>query len=293
MTRTLRSLSALLLAASCASDAPEPDATSPDPPPVVTPSLSLEPWPAPELTVVSTGGEPREVLVVPIDQPAPEATVAWQSTFRTTATRGSVTTDPVVIHQDRTFRVATTAGRPATFDFTVTAAEDRASSGPPVDPSVPAALRGRSGRWTADAHCRVTAGAIDRSEAGPAEPHLTGLLRTAVELCPVLPTEALGIGARWTTHETRPDGRVIDTEWVLVHRDDQQVAITFQTRSPDQAAQMLADGRVAIDRHHPVPVRFDATGRSTRARPDPDRPGSTLEWATEWEMHAVRTLGTP
>jgi|GEM_PF-4930390 len=279
MLRPLRATACLVLWSGCEAAPTTPAA------------LPTDPWPAPELTLTSTGSEPFEVVRIPVGA-APEASVAWSSTFTTTATRGSVTTHPMVIQQDRTLAITTAPGTgDATFDFTVVDAKDSAQGGAPVDPAVATAMVGRAGRWTATDRCVVQTAGVDTSNAGAAEPHLPGLLRSAVELCPVLPEEPLGIGARWTTRETRSGGRTVETAWVLAYRDDHQVALTFQTHDPTDGS--MAEGRVALDRHHPVPMRFDASGRSSRTRPDPERPSGTLVWTTQWEMHATRTVARP
>jgi len=286
----LRSVTVLALWTGCTSETTSSvqssTSTAIDP----TVAIPLHEWPKPRLEVLQQGIAPHETLHVPLNAVVPSARVVWDSTFSTTATRGAVTTTPSRVRQSRTLAIALTPGSPATFDFVVTAAQDRGTGGTPIDPAVATALEGRQGRWTADAHCQILSAGIDDSNAGPAAPHLPGLLRTAAEYCPILPEAPLGIGAVWRTTEARADGRTTETEWVLSYRDEQQVALTFQTRSPDPSHTMLAEGRVGLDRHHPTPVRFDAKGRTTRTRPDPERPGKTLDWTTVWEMHAERTI---
>jgi hypothetical protein len=100
-----------------------------------------------------------------------------------------------------------------------------------------------------------------------------------------LPEAPVGVGARWTTTERTTDGTDRVTEWVLTRVDDDRAAMTFQTSdSPDA----LAEGRVGLDRTHIIPLRFDASGRSVRKRPDPSAPQRTIRWTTTWEMHAER-----
>jgi hypothetical protein len=278
-----RALVVALVLAGCGSSSEPP-----------SPRFTLAPWTGPSVKLVSAGTPPLEPVRIPLDAASTPASVTWSTAFDTVAKRGLTTSSPSTVRQHRSFDIRSTPG-PATvaYDFTVTEARDEQSGGATDAVSVTEYLVGRTGGWVADARCQVQQAGIDTEQAGPVLPQLPGLLRTAVEYCPVLPEEPIGIGARWTLTETTTDGRPRVTEWMLVHRDAQQLALTFQALDATGSTDTLAEGRVGLDRHHPVPIRFDANGRSVRSRPDPTDPSTTIEWTTTWEMHAERTLTEP
>lgn len=277
----------LVLLCSVACDPGSAPPTAPNEPITAEPAtIELEDWTSPTLELVDPGSEPRAALRVPVATPGPSVLVQWETAFETTAKRGVTTTAPSTIRQKRLLRIAPTAGTPAaTVDFTVLEATERARGGPPPDDTLEQELVGRQGRWQATERCQITRAGIDKSNAKAATPHLPGLLRTAAESCPLLPEEAVGVGARWTTKETTTSGESRTTEWVLTTLSDDQAAVTFQSR---EGSDTLAEGRVGLDRRHLIPTRFDATGRTVRTRPDPSSPERSIQWTTTWEMHAER-----
>ncbi len=286
MTRLALFLPCVLAWTACGSEpaatGPATDVVSNGPPA----SLVLEEWTIPTLEMVDPGAEPRVQLRVPIAEPSPAVLVRWQNSFETVAKRGLSTTAPSVVRQKRSLLVTPSAGPDAaTVDFVVTEASETARGGPPTDDAVARELVGRGGRWVTTDRCAVARAGIDDTAATAALPHLPGLLRSAAESCPLLPEVPVGVGARWTTTEPTTDGATRVTAWVLTRVDDDRAAMTFQTRdSPDN----LAEGRVGLDRTHVIPLRFDAAGRTVRARPDPSAPERTIRWTTTWEMHADR-----
>ena len=262
------------------------DAGTEPSPPTGSSGPALAAWPTPTLTLGDPGTPPLEPIRVPVGATPSTVQVRWSHQFDTTATRGTTTSAPVSVRQSRTFGL--TRPTPGTIAFEVVEAEDASEGGPPVDPAVALGLVGRQGAWKTDERCIVAGAGIDETDPGAAAPHLAGVLKAIVDLCPPLPEAPVGPGARWHTTEPGPAGATLTTEWRLVHRDARQVALTFETRSDAEAAPLLAEGRVALDRDHPVPLRVDARGRTTRVRPE--APGSTtpVTWTTTFELHAER-----
>jgi len=248
--------------------------------------VELSAWPSTTLSLTEVGAPPLAVVRVSADGDGAEE-IGWETRFETTATRGAVTSDPMRVVQRRTFRVATSGDAPATFDFEVTAASDEAEGGAPVDPTVARSLRGLQGRWRADDRCGVVDAGIVTVD-GPARRHLPGLLRAAVELCPLLPEEPVGVGARWTTAQVRPDGATEETAWVLTQRFDDRVVLTFTSHSERDGTRTMAEGRVEVDSGRTVPVRYDARGQTASVMPEVNASGSTtpVTWTTTWTMHA-------
>ncbi|HCH64697.1 MAG TPA: hypothetical protein DFR83_17965 [Deltaproteobacteria bacterium] len=259
--------------------------------PEVPASLILEDWNRATLTLVDPGTEPRSVLRAPVATPGEPVMVQWETVFETTAKRGVTTTVPSKVRQKRLLRIVPSAGTPtATLDFIVVEASERVAGGPPPSKNLEQELVSRTGRWRSTERCEVMQAGIDSSGADAARPHLPGLLRSAAESCPILPGEAVGIGARWTTTETTTSGDERVTEWVLTTLNDTQASVTFQSsEGPDT----LAEGRVGLDRAHMIPNRFDATGRTVRKRRDPSSPNRSIRWTTTWEMHAERKADMP
>lgn len=256
--------------------------------------LEMAAWPTTALTVASFGNAPRAELRVATPT-SPDGTVTeevrWETRFETSAARGAVTSDPVVVTQRRTFLISASGGSPIDYDFEVAAASDDARGGDALDPAVVAALRGRRGRWRASALCRVVDAGID-TDGGPADRHLPGLLRTAVDLCPLLPEEPLGLGAQWTATQVQADGSTVSTEWMLVQRYEGRSVLTFTASSDRGGGETLGEGRLEIDPSRSVPVRYDARGRTTRVVEEQESTGvrTPITWISTWSMNAEATL---
>lgn len=286
-------IASILITAACGTQ-PEPTAPPPSAPPA--PSIELEPWPQSTLAVKSTGAEPQAPLQVSLT--GDDSQVTFESRFETTAKRGVTTTSSVVISHSRTLDISvgqtTSDGSPlAELHFTVSKAREVGSKTAPIDPHAASDLVGRSGRWRTSPHCQVSAAGID-DHPGLAERQLPSVLQGVVGLCPLLPQEAVGIGARWTVSEPRPDGSTLDTQWLLLQRDEDSVVLTFEamhdTEGPRGTVHTQAEGRVQLDLSHPVPVRYDARGATTRLTQEPLSEGTTVPvtWTTEWTQSASR-----
>jgi len=252
--------------------------------------LKMSAWSPTTLSMSSAGEAPW--AAVRIGAPSSSGgtvteEVRWETRFETSAARGAVISEPMVVLQQRTFAISASGVDPIAYDFEVVSASDEARGGGPLDPAVATALQGRRGRWRANALCHVVDAGI-ATDGGPADRHLPGLLRTAVELCPLLPEEPVGLGAQWTSTQARSDGSTVSTEWVLVQRHEGRDVLTFTATSDSGGAQTLGEGRLEIDPSRSVPVRFDARGRTTRVLEEQEPTGgrTSVTWTTTWTMHA-------
>ena len=248
--------------------------------------INRDEWPVVSLSLEGVGAAPLAPVRLSGARGGAEQ-VSWETRFETRAKRGVVSSDPMVVSQRRTFDVRPSGASPTTFDFELSAASDEGSGGPPVDAEVARSLVGRRGSWRADERCAVVDAGI-ATDGGAADRHLPALLRTAVELCPLLPEEAVGVGARWTTQQTRADGSTETSKWLLTQRVGERVVLTFSTSIEGSPADTMAEGRLELDSGRAVPVRYDARGRSTRTVEERKASGSTTQvaWTTTWTMHA-------
>ncbi len=273
----------LFLLAAC----DDPSAPSPAPAPVAAAAPVVAPWTSIPPQDSTEGGEPR--AVVRLGQQSTPMRLVISSTFSTTASRGLTVTDPARIDQSRTIDITPSASGRRTF--VVSAASDTGTGGAPVDPEVAAALVGRTGEFTSTDRCDVSSAGIE-TPAGPAARHTPGLLRTIVELCPMLPEIPMGLGGTWSTTETRAGGSVWQTEWTHAGWEGTHAVLTFNARATSGEEEGYAEGRVELTADSPTVIRYDARGHSIRTRNDPS--GEAVRWDTNWEMHVDSSpLTTP
>ena len=284
----LRSVSLIVLLAACGdpppSAAPAPAATLAAAPAAPT----LSPWPARSLTLESPGQPPLEPIRMPLGPAAQR--LRFGSSAAVDGTLGGAPVDGVRLQSERTLRIEVAPGADSVrrgLQFTVERYHDDA--GLPADEQavIDTALTGLRGAWTDDARCVVLeAGAVP--VPAPADRLQSAILNGVVDLCPSLPEQAVGVGARWTTTVggATPGEEREQTTWTLLERGPGRVVLTFETRAERTSADgqqrvNLGEGRVELRSGLPLPWRADARGRATRTSATAGQPLTTT---TEWTM---------
>jgi len=286
--------SALLIVGACTGSSPAPQ-TEAEPASKTPSSAPLSPWPARTLLLRSPGEAPLSPLRVAVGEAALE--LRFSSEALVLGELGGAPVDQVRLRSTRSVAVrAKPVDGENSFDYTILSYHDEAGLPEAEQAAIDAALTGLVGAWRSDGRCAVSGAGV-----GPAPEAAARVLPSVsaglVDLCPLLPEEPIGRGARWTVTvgSTAPGDELEVTDWLLLEREPGRAVLSFELRAERVDAnggrrQNLGEGRVELHDGLLLPLRADARGVSTR---EGSTAGQPLRTTTEWSSSITAALPEP
>lgn len=282
---------ALLLGA-CGGPSPAPAPAPPAPAPEAAPQAppALVPWPARSLQLQAAGAEPRAPLRVAVAEGALQ--LRFSSEAEVSGELGGAPVDAVRLRSSRevALRASPLPGAgddkgQNSFEYTILSYHDEAGLPEAEQRAIDEALQGLQGTWRSDSRCAVSGAAVGAAPE-PGARLLPSVSAGLIDLCPLLPEEPVGRGARWTTTvgSAAPGDELETTEWLLLEREPGRAVLTFELRAVRVEAnggrrENLGEGRVELREGLLLPLRADARGVSTR---EGATAGQALRTTTAW-----------